>query len=142
MNRKQLALADRVVEWLAANPDMHQQDRWRCRTGMCFAGATCELAGGRWLYDIDDCTIPDYEFSLVGHLLHPEGDETTVLTHRLQDKRIDPRGVPAEWRARSLLGLDLEDADDLFASNNTLDDIRGKLDELRARIDAGDNANA
>jgi hypothetical protein len=41
-------LARRALKAIEANPQEWDQDAWRCKTGMCFAGFVAYAAGATW----------------------------------------------------------------------------------------------
>lgn len=101
-------LLDRTLAHIEAHPEEWDQGAWRCETGLCFAGTAAVLSGAKWL--------------------HPLGHQ--------QDHWVRGRGSqqsePAAWRAQRLLGLDEDQADELFAAHNTLDDLRRIVADLKA----------
>lgn len=107
------ALLLRTLAHIEANPHQWYQATWRCETALCFAGWAVTLAGGRWL------TKPGDRFD---QFLAPEPDDPK--------EDIGTRGVHIRRRAKRLLGLDEEQADRLFASCNTLEDLREIVAEL------------
>lgn len=82
-----------------------------CGTAFCFAGWTCELAGLQW--------VSDKSYSMGYDMLQwPEGGTKHV-----------------EDAARILLGLTWDEAGELFAGWNTLDDLRRIVAEITRRTD-------
>lgn len=41
-------LAERAIKEIEARPGEWRQERWRCDTGMCFAGHVAHVAGAMW----------------------------------------------------------------------------------------------
>lgn len=88
-----------------------------CGTAMCFAGHTAVLAGARPIL-----SLTDYERSGNGGrvgvpfatVMLPDSDETKYV----------------DTYAAGLLGLDTEDADDLFSATNTLEDLQHLVAEI------------
>ena len=107
-----LDLYDRALAHITAHPEQWVQEEYRCGTGMCFAGHTAVLAGGRWLY-------PG----------HPRSD-LLVAEPGDPEEDIWDACISAHDRARRLLGLTEEQADRVFVGTNTLDDLRRYRDLL------------
>lgn len=103
------ALLHQTLTHIETHPDQwHQLDwatRTECGTAYCFAGWAVQLAR------------PDAEPDFDG------GRSTSVVI-------VD--GVPRsiEVLASDLLGLDIDQSEDLFACENTLDDLRRIVREL------------
>lgn len=119
-------LLKRTLAHIEAHPEQWFQGNWRgprnllgsehwrqaeagegCGTAFCFAGWAAELSGVTWVYP------PDHRLSY------------TVLTPGEEEIAVD-------LYARLLLDLDFYEAADLFASDNTLDDLRRIVAELSA----------
>jgi len=107
-------LLRQVLAHIEANPQSWVQKEWRCQTGMCFAGWTAELSGGKWAGD------PGQSF---GDFLVAEPGETS-----------SQGAVPARDRARRLLGLGIAQSAQLFFGENTLTDIRRIVADLISRV--------
>jgi hypothetical protein len=128
-----LALLDEAIDQISMQAVSPQgewnQGEWRCESGMCLAGWVAQLGGGKWAFPADssysDLMVPDgddssddiYDYSFMGNLVHCEN------------------------RARRLLGLDAEEAEEddkgnhgLFDGDNTLEDIRRKRDYLAVSV--------
>lgn len=135
-------LANRVLEQIEAHPETHNQDEWRCLTGMCFAGWTVQLGGGdRWL---TDNTISEFSDLVVVPANTPhataaadmldlyEGvdDETLAELESLLASTASEYLMTVRVRAQQLLGLDTEDAWTLFHGGNTLADIKRAINQL------------
>lgn len=113
-------LAYHVLDWIEANPDLHKQEVYRCKTGMCFAGWTTAAVGLKWRSDnavrLSFLVNPDLE-ELDDHVIMPDG-----------------RILSAYAAAIILLGLDEFTVDFLFDGDNTVEDIRQViLDEFGPR---------
>lgn len=128
-----LDLLDAAIAHIEAHPETWEQGAWRCKTGMCLAGWTAELAGGQWLAE------PGHR---AAHLLAAEPDDPpghVIPTTTGRD------GIPVAARAERLLGARVvpgwwrecpdghNEEGDLFAADNTLADIKGMRDVLRKR---------
>jgi hypothetical protein len=96
---------------IEAHPDEWNQGRWgtrtTCGTTFCFAGWACVLAGQ-----------DDFEWS-------SDGD-----TFCLSD------GEPMRSAARDILGLDINQACELFSSDRTLDSLKRIVARLCAEAEA------
>lgn len=109
---------DAALAYIEAYPDEHEQRTWAwstpCGTTYCLAGHVVVQAGAeiRWR-PFDDDSFRDAEFCTY------QGDQRVIA------------GLAGE-----LLGVDYEDADDLFAAVNTLADLRLIRDELAATLEA------
>lgn len=116
-------LLRQVLAHIEAHPESWHQDHWRCSTGMCFAGWTAELSGGKWA---------DGPSSFLSAYLIPEvGDDPD----RVQvDGGLGFDVIAADDRARRLLGLDVDDAARLFEGGNRLGDIRRIVADLISRV--------
>jgi len=100
---------------IAEGPDSWDQEDYRCKTGMCFAGHTAVLNGGIWA--------------------EPERFTSWLVAVPTDDPRYvyqrDGRSViKAAARAQQILGLDGVSASWLFEAGNTLDDLRRIVAEL------------
>lgn len=117
-----LALLDAAIAQIEQHPETWRQSALRCETGMCVAGHGADLAGGRWATGRSD--------DFAGYLLPEEDDPPgDVWDYPFLDGPL----VAAWNRAKRLMGLTDDQADDLFAIGNTLADIRLIRDELAAR---------
>lgn len=103
--------ADAVKGW--------DQRTYRCETGMCFAGWTAELTGAVW--------APMHVYPSGVYAVAEDGEND------LSD--VSPYGefVWVADRAARLLGLTYRQADLLFSSRNTLQDLRDIIDDLCAQ---------
>lgn len=108
-----VTLLRQVLAHIETNPEVWDQGEWRCDTGMCFAGWTGELAGGKWITEADSMFAPYMVVERDDHL-----DHVRYLSEV-------GYAVDVEERATRLLGLTEDQADDLFTSANY------KLDMLR-----------
>lgn len=127
-------LLEQTLAQIEAHPETWDQGSFRCGTGMCFAGWTAELAGGKWLTSADaEC----YADRLV-----PEGSDGNDVTEEDCegcDSPPPPPGVFAEVRAKRLLGLDARQSARLFDGSNGLDVIRALVAELK--VDAAEQSS-
>lgn len=105
-------LLDRTLAHIEANPERWDQAVYRCATGMCFAGWACTLAGGLWISDDDEVLVAE-----PGEWPTHQWDGEVVATARV--------------RATRILGLDDAQASDLFSADNTIEDLRRIVAELR-----------
>jgi len=117
-----------TLKQIEAEPHAWDQTNWRtqnpgCGTVMCFAGWAVTLAGGNWYSSAADAHR--------SWLFAEEGDDRG-------DLMAFTRGVVigARWRARRVLGLDGDQADRLFAHDNTLADLNRIVDELCAGVES------
>jgi hypothetical protein len=117
-----VALLRQTLTHIEANPQTWDQTTFRCNTGMCFAGWAAELEGGTWYTDASNPVLADY---LVATPEDP-ADDVVRLVHN------DARVILAADRAMRLLGLDYFQAEELFDGANTLDELRGYVDDLCA----------
>jgi hypothetical protein len=111
-----LDLLDAAIDHIEKHPDTWTQSQYRCKTGMCLAGWTAVLAGGQFAnpaYPGDDRLLPE------------PGDRPDDLYEGF---------VFAHERAERLLGLSVDDANELFAGGNKLADIKRMRDDLRAGL--------
>lgn len=109
-------LLRKTLEHIEHHPEEWKQDRWRCGSGMCFAGHAATIAGGRFLADTDLLVAEDDD--------PPEDVGQFCNGHRC---------VAVGDRAERVLGLTFDDRDRLFDSANTLDDLRCIVGELCER---------
>lgn len=129
MTAPNAALAYRALDQIDARPELWDQGYWftvtDCGTAGCIAGWACVLSGDKpspWEGLMEDLSIGDQ----VAHVDLPTGER-----------------VEARERARALLGITEEQAQDLFWFENT----RGVLGRLVERIfgprpDGGEGGNA
>jgi len=115
-----VALLRLTLKHIEMAPCTWDQQEWRrkaeCGTVMCFAGWACTLAGGQW-YRASDHVFRSF--------LKAEDD----------DER--PSGmVPAESRAKRVLGLTWQQANMLFHDSNTLADLHRIVDEICAEVES------
>lgn len=113
-----IARFDRALDHIEAHPERHEQGVWvrksvNCGTAGCIAG---------WVVVQE---YPDAEFVQDSH--DHGGSYSSVAL---------PGGVESiEQVARGLLGIDTGQGDALFASGNTLDELRAMRDLLAERPD-------
>lgn len=109
-------LLRQTLTWIRTYPSMWNQRAYRTvydggRATMDYAGWACTLAGGRWISTTD-------------YLASVPADETEDL------------GVYCPIRARRVLGLTEEQANDLFHASNNLRLIEDIVIELRTQFAA------
>lgn len=107
-----IELLDETLVDVERDPSTWHQVVWRCGSGGCFAARAALLAGSRWLH-------PD------------DTGDTKMAAH-------GERLVEAVWRrAQALLGLSSDQADELFAPENDLGDLRRIVAELKSSAAGG-----
>jgi len=104
------ALAWRVLDHIDANPDQWDQEVWisrspGCGTAACFAGWACLLSGDQPEFDT--------KFDSEADVVYANGDVALV-----------------QFRAQKLLGVTASEQDDLFALNNTREDLGNLVAEI------------
>lgn len=124
-----LDLLDAAIAHIEAHPETWLQGSYRCESGMCLAGWAAQLAGGQWVTSAD--SDPEFRANMTA-----ERDDPA------QDVDFDPdygQIIHVADRAERLLGgrfldevEDGEDEPDLFAADNTLDDLKRMRDRLRS----------
>jgi hypothetical protein len=114
-------LLTKTLAHIEANPETWYQRHYRCRAGMDFAAHAAELDGGQWCTD------------------DPDGPGSNRLTHRRDDphEHVWASTVSAHDRASRVLGLDRQQARQLFHPDNDLDDLRRIVGELVASAQDG-----
>jgi hypothetical protein len=127
-----VALLRKVLEHIEANPENWDQETWRgvteCGTAMCFAGWTCELSGGNWVYSAGSGSLA----TLL--TIEPGDDPAYILDSDESGSWVAPT-IAARWRAARLLGIDHGIASVLFSSTNTLTHLRWMVDTIAARAE-------
>ena len=105
---KNVNLLRTTLALIKINPEHHSQENWRCETGMCFAGWAGIIGGAEWANpdDPDDATVV---------FINDDGKQ--VFEH-------------VSDYAKHALGLDWDDADRLFESSNSIDDLERMVDNL------------
>lgn len=111
-----VVLLRQTLEQIETHPETWYQNAYRCNTGMCFAGWAAELAGGKWL------SSPG---GAVSDLLIAEPDDGEDALYRG-----DVLSIDASARAKRVLGIDEDQAEDLFAAGNDLDELREIVTDL------------
>jgi hypothetical protein len=106
------------------NEQSWDQTAYRCETGMCFAGWTCELTGGQWAGPVFN--------SLSSFLVATPDDNPDELT----TVSGGPAVIRARHRAQRVLGLDADQSIYLFSEYNTLDHLRRIVAELCEQADS------
>lgn len=121
--RPNVALLRQTLAHIETHPEEWNQQVYRCRTGMCFAGWAVELDGGQWAAEPDhvDRHVSDED-------LLPRPDDPA---NHIVDGLVDVRD-----RAERILGLHGDQAFDLFDANNTLPMLRQIVSELCADAEA------
>lgn len=109
-------LLRQVLEQIETHPETWDQGVYRCGTSMCFAGWAAELSGGTWIGQSE--------------LLVAAADEESS-SHWGRD---GIAVVSPEVRAGRVLGLDGDQADDLFDAANSLESIREQIIALAALV--------
>lgn len=99
----------KTLHHIEAFPQQWDQGVYRCGTAMCFAGTACDLDGGVWLEDDEDCLAPREDDDL---------------------GEVGLGGIHAGNRARRILGLSNRQAAELFAASNSLNDLRRVVGDL------------
>lgn len=123
-----LALLDAAIAHIEAHPETWDQEHYRCESGMCVAGWACELAGGQWVADAA---------SRDGYLLAADAADEYIIQPGAAGEygirsTLPCPVVAAADRAERLLGLSWGQRVELFASENTLADIKSIRGELAA----------
>jgi hypothetical protein len=103
-----------ALKFVAEHPEQHKQGVWRCRSGMCVAGITAELAGGRWLSPVPSGFNRDRDAALIAE---DDDDPADVVYYGLTPY------IHVQDRAQRLLGLTVSEVDDLFDAKNTYGDL-------------------
>lgn len=116
-------LLRRTLAHIETHPELWDQTRWRtetenCGTAYCFAGWAATLDGGQWYSDDPGSACGD-------DLLAVDEDGEYVMA--LKDGTLV---TDIQARAERILGLTESQAEMLFYSLNTLDDLRGIVAEL------------
>ena len=111
------------------SPETHEQETWRCRTGMCAAGHALTEAGlDNWVAPVPAPDAPDgaqiFFNSFADGLIPLPGEEDQTY------EREGVRFVTAGNRARMVLGLTVEQANDLFDQFNTVEDLERIVEQL------------
>ena len=97
----------KTLEHIENRPEEWNQAHWHCGTVACFAGHAAILDGGEWLRE-----SPDF---LLARADDPQRDVYAVG---------GVSAVHASDRAQRILGLTLEQSEDLFDGDSDLDDLR------------------
>lgn len=120
-------LANKVLVQIEAHPEQHQQDLWRssCGTAMCFAGWTVPLTEAEWAARP---AFPSYE----EYVKVPDGFDRVGLEALIGDAVGGGEAIHVEHYAATALGLDDEQAGDLFQSDNDLADLKRLVAEYTA----------
>lgn len=108
----------KTLAYIKAHPEEHNQEYYRCETGMCYAGWAITLAGGKWAFPVSG----DYSDRYVIANTQDNPDHV-FLDHGLQV--INPSD-----RAERLLGITEIEGCRLFEWENTIEDIERIVNEL------------
>lgn len=121
------ALAYRVLDWIDAHPEQHDQARWfqktACGTAGCFAGWTVVLAGHRVGFD----EMPDED----GVQRYDTIDGTRLLS--VAGVAIDDLGIATstvECQVCESCGQRDRADDALFAASNSREDLGRLVEEI------------
>jgi hypothetical protein len=131
-----IELLEKTYAFIEAHPEHWQQTMWRCKTGMCFAGWAAELAGGKWLTGPASDEGDGKNLLATEDYLVPEPEEAEY-TRTLFVKGDAVEGMHVEDRAMRVLGIDNDDAEELFDGCNDLPDIRKAIDSIKERATNG-----
>lgn len=101
-------LARNALKAIERSPEHWEQKAYRCGTGMCFAGFVAMEAGASWMTDYDENHVDAYEL----HVKTPDGEEMAI-----------------DYFAAEALGLNKEEAWDIFHPSNRLEDLKKKIDK-------------
>lgn len=131
-----IELLEATYTFIEAHPEHWQQTMWRCKTGMCFAGWAADLAGGKWLTSPASDEGEGENLLATEDYLAPEPGDDGRCTRSLYINGDTIEGTHVEDRAMRVLGLNHDDAEDLFNGSNSLSDIRQAIDRLKAWVHA------
>ena len=126
-------LARKALAWIGRNKASWNQDTWRCRSGMCFAGVVCELGGGKWL-------TSSRNDDLASFLVPEPGDlPDQLMTVKFRGREV--KAIHARQRASRLLGItDYEDSCNalitMFGASLRLDQIRAEVNRRAEAVKA------
>ena len=131
-----IELLETTYSFIEQNPKHWNQGAWRCKSGMCFAGWAAELTGGKWLVDVDvHKNDPDAFYAVEDYLVTVDEDgDLGVRTLSVGNEWV--KGTHVQDRARRVLRLGWEDAEDLFEGTNDLASIRDVIDRIKERATA------
>lgn len=113
MTEPNVALLRQTLDYIEDHPLDWDQARWHCGTVCCFAGRAALLNGAEWaqihgMSATRSVAVVARDDDPAGHVRESDGC----------------RFVHVEVRAARVLGLTLEQAQDLFDPANSLDDLR------------------
>lgn len=121
---------DEALAHIEANPREWDQAHYRCETGMCLAGHVAILAAGKWAGPVNNREI--------ANLLIAEPDDDPEYVWDCD--RVGATVISVHDRARRLLDLTGDEADELFCAVNTLGDLHQIADSLRVKARLGRSA--
>ena len=107
----------KALAHVEAHPEEWVQETWRCGTAACFAGHAAMIDGGEWVND-------------ESALMFARDDDPANATWKPFFAEDDRKRIDVGDRAKHILGLSTEQADNLFAYSNTLDDLRAEVSRL------------
>lgn len=116
MTGPNVPLLTATMQHIETHPEEWNQHRWRCGTAACYAGRAVLLDGGTWDTDAD---------SADPYLVARDTDPVVETWPSLNGS--GHRVIHVNDRARHILGLTNEQANNLFYSANTLDDLRAQV---------------
>lgn len=112
------SVMDHIETW----PNLLDSAQWRCGTSRCFAGWTVELTGATWLFDATDVRSIDIggrQDLANAFVISPAGTDVYRKVQHVQDY------------ATEMLRISEFDADELFAQDTILSDLREMVSNLR-----------
>lgn len=102
---KARAIFQKAVHQINTHPESHRQGKWRCQTGMCFAGWVAELSGETmWVDRIED--------------LEPNQDAPFLWALPPRDSTEQPSYYHVDEWVTKFLGLSVAEAETLFQPGN------------------------
>lgn len=124
-----LDLLDLVLHHITEYPDTWRQDFYRCGSSYCVAGHAAVFSGYQWAF-------PTYSDD--SYLVARPEDAADAFTVDHHVRNGEPLPAPltiveCDDVARRLLGLTFDEADDLFAGGNTLEDLAKLREAIAAR---------
>lgn len=124
-----LAPAEQALGRIIANPQRHEQESWRCSTGMCLAGHIGAVLGVTWVNTDPDGLLHEYVVSDAEHGL-------LMRNHTRAPDTLDP-GVTLDTPIESIrdyalrmLGLTSHEANALFHGDNTREELETGIKAL------------
>ena len=126
--KSNVELAYQVLDIIKNNPEHWNQKYWHCGTSHCFAGfVDCTVRDIDWKTSDAMCGFDKFEnvFDLIESM---RGNPTTIESLSSLLESFD-MSVDLHWSnytkviAQAALGVDYDQADALFDSSNTLEDL-------------------